>query len=102
MSEVAANSCEAAGDRSQLLALRHRRLQSKDGLGDKRGRMAGTECPRMGHNEPSRCRTRTTALEAKPGRPVACRRVPAFGATSSLTLASTKDRLPPRLCENSP
>jgi hypothetical protein len=36
-----------------------------------------------GHNEPSRCRTRTTALEAKPGRPAACRRVPAFGATCS-------------------
>ena len=37
----------------------------------------------MGHDEPSRCGTRTTALEAKPGRPTACRRVPAFGATLS-------------------
>lgn len=29
-----------------------------------------------GHDEPSRCRTRTTALEAKPGRPAASRQCP--------------------------
>jgi hypothetical protein len=46
------------------------------------------------HDEPSRCRTGTTAIEAKPGRPAACRRVPAFGATLPLVNELAKDSCP--------